>query len=148
MRIPVEKIILYKGDSGFTKGVAAAFKNHSEGRITKSEGLPIVVSYVLAEKKYVVLDGYHRIVKGLLEGKTDFECRYDKNDVLKEMFWVPAAEQRYSPPKSSVTKEDTKMKITKAQLKQIIQEELGQLQLSEDGHMDVPSARRKLKTGE
>ena len=38
------------------------------------------------------------------------------------------------------------MKITKAQLKQIIQEELGQSQLSEDGHMDVPSARRKLKT--
>jgi hypothetical protein len=38
------------------------------------------------------------------------------------------------------------MKITKAQLKQIIQEELGQSQLNEDGHMDVPSARRKLKT--
>ena len=39
-----------------------------------------------------------------------------------------------------------KVKITKSQLKQIIKEELGQLQLSEDGHMDVPSARRKLKT--
>tara|TARA_R110000824_G_scaffold179005_1_gene359012 strand:+ start:3551 stop:3811 length:261 start_codon:yes stop_codon:yes gene_type:complete len=38
------------------------------------------------------------------------------------------------------------MKITKAQLNQIIKEELGQLQLSEDGHIDVPSARRKLKT--
>ena len=38
------------------------------------------------------------------------------------------------------------MKITKAQLRQIIKEELGQPLMQEDGHTDVPSARRKLKT--
>ena len=36
------------------------------------------------------------------------------------------------------------MKLTKETLKQIIKEELGKLQ--EDGHEDVSSARRKLKT--
>ena len=38
------------------------------------------------------------------------------------------------------------MRITKTKLRQIIKEELGQSLLNEDGHMDVPSARRKLKT--
>ena len=38
------------------------------------------------------------------------------------------------------------MKITKTKLRQIIKEELGQSLLNEDGHVDVPSARRKLKT--
>ena len=38
------------------------------------------------------------------------------------------------------------MKITKAQLRQIIKEELGQPLMQEDGHTDVPSAKRKLKT--
>ena len=37
------------------------------------------------------------------------------------------------------------MKITKSQLKQIIKEEL-EANINEDGHTDVPSAIRKLKT--
>jgi len=37
------------------------------------------------------------------------------------------------------------MKITKEQLKQIIQEEMQNI-LNEDGHEDVPSARRAMKT--
>ena len=37
------------------------------------------------------------------------------------------------------------MKITKTQLKQIIKEEL-EANINEDGHTDVPSAMRKLKT--
>ena len=37
------------------------------------------------------------------------------------------------------------MKITKSQLKQIIKEEL-ESTINEDGHTDVPSAMRKLKT--
>ena len=37
------------------------------------------------------------------------------------------------------------MKITKTQLKQIIKEEL-EATINEDGHTDVPSAIRKLKT--
>ena len=37
------------------------------------------------------------------------------------------------------------MKITKSQLKQIIKEEL-ESAINEDGHTDVPSAIRKLKT--
>ena len=37
------------------------------------------------------------------------------------------------------------MKITKTQLKQIIKEELESV-INEDGHTDVPSAIRKLKT--
>ena len=37
------------------------------------------------------------------------------------------------------------MKITKTQLKQIIKEEL-ESTINEDGHTDVPSAIRKLKT--
>ncbi len=41
--------------------------------------------------------------------------------------------------------EISRMKITKTQLKQIIKEEL-ESTINEDGHTDVPSAMRKLKT--
>ena len=47
--------------------------------------------------------------------------------------------------KKKGNKEKPEMKITKSRLKEIIQEELNSV-LQEDGHEDVPSARRAMQT--
>ena len=131
MRIAIGEMILYKGNSDLTLGIAAAFKNHCEGKITRSEGFPIIVRYVLEENKYIIIDGYHRLVKGLLEGKTEFECCLEESDALKHLGWIPPKSHRFIIPE---TKRKTKMKITKAQLKEIIKEEMGKVMESgEDG---------------
>ena len=93
MNISINDMIIFKGTPDFEKGFAAAYKNHMEGRETLSEGKPIIVRYIKEEKQYLVLDGYHRLVKGLLEGNTNFDCCYDW--FAKEDFWVPPKEHRF-----------------------------------------------------
>ena len=95
MNIPIEKMIIFKGEPRLEKGLAAAYNNHLSGKKTKSEGQPIIVRYIREEKKYMVLDGYHRIVKGLTEGKDTFECKYDWFGDYSNFFWIPPPEQRF-----------------------------------------------------
>ena len=108
MRIAIGEMILYKGNSDLTLGIAAAFKNHCEGKITRSEGFPIIVRYVLEENKYIIIDGYHRLVKGLLEGKTEFECCLEESDALKHLGWIPPKSHRFIIPE---TKRKTKIYV-------------------------------------
>ena len=95
MKIHIDEMILYKGDPSLKFGLAAAYNNHLEGRPTKSEGKPIVVRYVMQEKKYVVLDGYHRIINGLLEGNLEFDCGYDWFGEHSKRFWIPEQKDRF-----------------------------------------------------
>ena len=76
-----------------TFGVAGAFLHHEIGLGTKSEHMPVIVKYLPEEKKYIVLDGYHRIVKGLLEGKRVFDCTFEGANEHK--YWVPPEKDRY-----------------------------------------------------
>jgi len=87
---------MYKGDQNLEKGVAATYRDILEGRGSLSKGKPIVVRYVAEEQKFIVLDGMHRIVEGLLEGKTDFECDYDWTGKYSNLFWIPPKEQRFN----------------------------------------------------
>jgi hypothetical protein len=94
MKIHINEMIIYKGgDPAFKYGIAKAFHNHENGRETKSFGQPLVVRYISEEKKYLVIDGYHRIVKGLLEGSREFECVMDWFG--KKEWWVPPKEKRF-----------------------------------------------------
>ena len=94
MRVHINEMIMYKGgDDEFKYGIARAFYNHENGKGTRSEGEPLIVRYIAEERKYLVLDGYHRIVKGLLEGNREFECVLDWFG--KKEWWVPPKEKRF-----------------------------------------------------
>lgn len=93
MKLHIDDLILYRGNPGLEYGVAGAFVNHESGRPTTSEGKPIVVKYLPEEKKYIVLDGYHRIVKGLLEGKRIFTCTFEGSH--EHDYWVPPSNKRF-----------------------------------------------------
>ena len=95
MKIHINDLILYKGgDINFEYGVARAFYNHQNGKGTKSDNLPLTVRYIKEEKKYLVVDGYHRVVKGLLEGNKSFNCKIDWNRKYSN-WWVPPKEKRF-----------------------------------------------------
>jgi hypothetical protein len=96
MKIFINDMIIFKGDAFLEKGIAASYNDILEGRESKSKGKPIVVRYVSEEQKFIVLDGMHRIVEGLLEGKTDFECDYDWTGKYSNLFWIPPKEQRFN----------------------------------------------------
>ena len=96
MKIHIKEMIMYKGgDADFKYGVAKAYHNHNNGKGTRSEGEPIIVRYVKEEKKYLVVDGYHRIVKGLLEGKKTFECKIDWFHNFGGEWWLPPKGERF-----------------------------------------------------
>lgn len=92
-KVDFKDMIIYRGNPELTKGIIGAFNNHLSGRGTMSEGKPLIVRYIQEEKKYLVLDGYHRIVKGLLEGKTSFDCVLDWFG--EEKWWVPPHQHRF-----------------------------------------------------
>ena len=89
-------LIIYKGgeDKGFKFGMLRALYNHLSGNPTMSEGMPIIVKYIKHEKKYLVVDGYHRIAKGLLEGNLDFNCQLDWFGDYPN-WWVPPKDKRF-----------------------------------------------------
>ena len=96
MILNFDDLIIYKGgeDNDFKFGMLRAFYNHMSGNPTMSEGKPIVVKYVKNENKYLVIDGYHRIAKGIIEGQLDFECQLDWFGKYKN-WWVPPKEKRF-----------------------------------------------------
>jgi hypothetical protein len=90
--IPVREMIVIKGDERW--GVRAAIKNVSEGRRSRSAGEPIQVTWILAENKFLITDGYHRLVEGMIKGKEEFLCEVDWSGCSLD--WkVPRADNRF-----------------------------------------------------
>jgi len=90
--IPVKEMIVIKGDEKW--GVRAAIKNVSEGRRSRSAGEPIQVTWILAENKFLITDGYHRLVEGMIKGKEEFLCEVDWSGCSLD--WkVPRADNRF-----------------------------------------------------
>jgi len=95
MKISIDQMIIYKGDPSLTKGAAAAYNNILEGRGSKSKGKPVVVTFVPKENKYLVMDGLHRIIEGLIDGQRIFECVYDWDGTYSHLFWIPPVSERF-----------------------------------------------------
>ena len=87
---------MYKGDPYLEKGIAATYNDILEGKVSKNKGKPIVVEYIAEEDKYLVMDGYHRIVEGLLEGNKKFDCEHDQDGRYSHLFWIPEKKDRFS----------------------------------------------------
>lgn len=94
MKVHINDMIIFKGgDPGSEYGLSAAYTNHMNGRQTMSEDMPLAVRYIKEERKFLVVDGYHRIVKGLLEGRHEFDCVLDWKG--KHERWIPPIEHRF-----------------------------------------------------
>ena len=94
MQIHINDMILYRGgDVDFKYGVAKAYYNHINGAPTQSSKDAVLVRWIREEKKYLVVDGYHRIVEGLLEGRETFRCKIDWFG--KKTWWIPPKKDRF-----------------------------------------------------
>jgi hypothetical protein len=67
-------LIINSGDSNY--GIIATYKNIREGKTSRTAG-PIQVCWIREENKFLVTDGYHRLVQYLLEGKTNYLCEIE-----------------------------------------------------------------------
>lgn len=95
MNLHIDQLIMYKGgDKDFKYGLSRAYYNHINGRPTTSEGEAVTVRWINEERKYLVIDGYHRIVKAMLEGKETIRCKIDWFG--SKEWWLPPKKYRFS----------------------------------------------------
>ena len=95
MKININDMIIYKGgDPDLEYGIAMAYLDHINGNETRTPDEPISVRYIREEKRFLVVDGLHRIVKGLLEGAKDFNCKFDWENRYTKI-WIPPKENRF-----------------------------------------------------
>ncbi len=116
---------LIVGKGNLKHGMIATYRDIQEGRLSKTKG-PIQVCWIREENKFLVTDGYHRLLQYLLEGRTEYLCEIEWTGYSLE--WkVPTRENRF------ILKENNKMRITQSQLRQIIKEELETVLNEADG---------------
>ena len=72
--VPVDQLIVYKGS--WHAGVLATYTDILEGRKNTTND-PIKVCWIREENKFLVLDGYHRFIQALLEGRAECMCEID-----------------------------------------------------------------------
>mgnify|MGYP003656744627 CR=1 FL=1 len=64
-------LIVEKGD--YKYGITAAYKHFCEGIKSETEG-PLQVRWIKEENKFLVVDGYHRLIEYLLDGQYSYLC--------------------------------------------------------------------------
>ena len=94
MKKHIIDLVLYNGDDNLEKGMATAYLHY--------EGEP---------DKYLVIDGYHRIMEGLMRGERNFNCRFSRK---KYDWWVPTGKHRFELPKEKLRESKKyRIKVTK-----------------------------------
>jgi len=68
-------LIVEKGNSKY--GIVAAYRHFTEGIKSNSFANPIKVVWINEENKFLVVDGFHRLVERLLRGEHKFLCEID-----------------------------------------------------------------------
>ncbi len=100
MKKHISDLVLYNGDDNFEKGVAVAYLHYKAGILSESPDEPVVIQRIEEEPgKYLVIDGYHRIMEGLMRGERSFNCRFSSK---KYDWWVPTGEDRFQLPKEKL----------------------------------------------
>jgi hypothetical protein len=79
--IHYNNLIVELGDG--TYGILAAYRHFNEG-IKSKTNKPISVVWIKEEHKYLVVDGYHRLVEALLRGEQKFLCEIDWTGFTKQ----------------------------------------------------------------
>ena len=69
MKKHIIDLVLYNGDDSLEKGMATAYLHYKVGILSETPNAPIVIQKIEGEPdKYLVIDGYHRIMEGLMRG--------------------------------------------------------------------------------
>ena len=111
MKKHISNLVLYNGDDSLKKGMATAYLHYKAGILSETPNAPIVVQKIEGERgKYLVIDGYHRIMEGLMRGERSFNCRFSRK---KYDWWVPTGKHRFELPKDKLGESKRyKIKIT------------------------------------
>ena len=81
-------------------GIKATCIDILEGRTNKTNK-PIDVIWIREENRFLLEDGHHRVVEGILAGKQYFMCNIDwKGYTL--LFNIPEVKNRFNPKKHSI----------------------------------------------
>jgi hypothetical protein len=94
----ISEIIVGIGDQKY--GIKATLQDLKEGRCTTTNK-PIDVIWLRDENKFLLEDGYHRIVEGLLQGKSKFLCSIDWKGYT--LLWhIPELNERFDIKKHNL----------------------------------------------
>ena len=74
-------LIVEKGNSDY--GILAAYRHFTEG-IKSKTNRPLSVVWIKEENKFLVVDGYHRLVESLLRGQNKYLCEIDWTGSTKD----------------------------------------------------------------
>ena len=108
MKKHISDLVLYNGDDSLEKGMATAYLHYKAGILSETPNAPVVIQKIEDEPgKYLVIDGYHRIMEGLMRGERSFNCRFSKK---KYDWWVPTGKHRFEIPKEKL-RESKKYRI-------------------------------------
>jgi len=90
--LPFKALIIEKGNPHY--GIYAAYKNVREGNGSVTTG-PLQVTWLRDEDKFLLTDGFHRLVEALLRGETEHLCEIDWSG-FTTMWSVPKMNDRFS----------------------------------------------------
>ena len=100
MKKHISNLVLYNGDDRLEKGIAVAYLHYEAGILSESPNEPILVQEIEGEPgKYLVIDGYHRIVEGLMRGERSFKCKFSSR---RYDWWVQTGHHRFQFPKEKL----------------------------------------------
>lgn len=93
MELQFEQLIVGRGD--YDTGVIATYRDIKEGNVSRTPDDPIKVCWIRNENKFLITDGYHRLVERILRKEKSFICEIDWTGYTTK--WkVPAKKDRIS----------------------------------------------------
>lgn len=96
----ISDLIVDYGNSDY--GLLAAYKDYCSGAFSKTKA-PLEVIWILEENKFLLIDGYHRLVEGILKNKIKYDCLIDWKGFT--LLWkIPLLEERYKHNKHILKK--------------------------------------------
>jgi len=90
--LDIEDLIISYGNEKY--GLKGAYKNCMEGRLSTTS-LPLDVIWIQEDNRFMLIDGHHRVVEGLLRGERKFMCNVDWKG-FTFMWRVPPLNERFS----------------------------------------------------
>ena len=124
-RLNVADLIIALGDKN--SGFVGTYHDILNEKFSHSYSQPAQVCWIREEDKFLVTDGYHRILQRMLKGEASFLCEIDWSGYSLK-WYLPTLNERFNLNMLGAFKKqptrNKQMKITKKQLKQIIKEEL------------------------
>lgn len=107
-------LIIGRGD--YDTGVIATYRDIQEGNTSRTPDDPIKVCWIREENKFLITDGYHRLVERVLRKQNTFLCEIDWSGYTLK--WkIPS-------PKDRITRMEDIIKLTESKIRDLVKKEL------------------------